>query len=83
MLRRSGIHAFVGGNLGTPLVDAVGLPIDCAVAEVSSFQLEWVEELRPAIGVFLNLSDDHLDRYGSLDEYGEAKAALFRAQTVG
>jgi UDP-N-acetylmuramoylalanine--D-glutamate ligase len=81
MLRRSGIHAFVGGNLGTPLVDAVGLPIDCAVAEVSSFQLEWVEELRPAIGVFLNLTDDHLDRYGSLDEYGEAKAALFRAQT--
>jgi UDP-N-acetylmuramoylalanine--D-glutamate ligase len=81
MLRRSGIHAFVGGNLGTPLVDAVGLPIDCAVAEVSSFQLEWVEELRPAIGVFLNLSDDHLDRYRSLDEYGEAKAALFRAQT--
>jgi UDP-N-acetylmuramoylalanine--D-glutamate ligase len=81
MLRRSGIHAFIGGNLGTPLVDAVGLPIDCAVAEVSSFQLEWIEELRPAIGVFLNLTDDHLDRYGSLDEYGEAKAALFRAQT--
>ena len=81
MLRRSGIDAFVGGNLGTPLVDAVGLPIDCAVAEVSSFQLEWVEELRPAIGVFLNLTDDHLDRYASLADYGEAKATLFRAQT--
>ena len=39
------------------------------------------EEFRPAIGVFLNLTDDHLDRYASLDEYGEAKAALFRAQT--
>ena len=80
MLRRSGLNAFVGGNLGTPLVDAVGLPVDCAVAEVSSFQLEWVEELRPAIGIFLNLTDDHLDRYGSLDEYGEAKATLFREQ---
>jgi UDP-N-acetylmuramoylalanine--D-glutamate ligase len=81
MLRRSGIDAFVGGNLGTPLIDAVGLPIDCAVAEISSFQLEWVERLRPSIGVFLNLTEDHLDRYASLDEYGEAKATLFRAQT--
>ncbi len=81
MLRRGGRRPFVGGNLGTPLVEAVGASIDCAVVEVSSFQLEWVNELRPAIGVFLNLTDDHLDRYASLDEYGEAKARLFRAQT--
>src|SRR5262245_11531418 len=81
MLRRAGRYPFVGGNLGTPLIEAAGTSVDCAVAEVSSFQLEWVKELRPAIGVFLNLTDDHLDRYASLDEYGEAKAALFRAQT--
>jgi UDP-N-acetylmuramoylalanine--D-glutamate ligase len=81
MLRRAGRHPFVGGNLGTPLIEAIGTSVDCAVAEVSSFQLEWVRELRPAVGVFLNLTDDHLDRYASLDEYGEAKAALFRAQT--
>jgi UDP-N-acetylmuramoylalanine--D-glutamate ligase len=81
MLRRAGRRPFVGGNLGTPLVEGVGASIDCAVVEVSSFQLEWVNGLRPAIGVFLNLTDDHLDRYDSLDEYGEAKAALFRAQT--
>jgi UDP-N-acetylmuramoylalanine--D-glutamate ligase len=81
MLRHAGRSPFVGGNLGTPLIEAVGTSVDCAVAEVSSFQLEWVKELRPAVGVFLNLTEDHLDRYGSLDEYGEAKAALFRAQT--
>jgi UDP-N-acetylmuramoylalanine--D-glutamate ligase len=81
MLRRAGRRPFVGGNLGTPLIEAVGTPVDCAVAEVSSFQLEWVKELRPAIGIFLNLTDDHLDRYSSLDEYGEAKTALFGAQT--
>ena len=81
MLRGAGRHPFVGGNLGTPLIEAVGAPIDCAVAEVSSFQLEWVSEFRPAIGIFLNLTDDHLDRYASLDEYGETKTALFRAQT--
>jgi UDP-N-acetylmuramoylalanine--D-glutamate ligase len=81
MLRGCGLRVFIGGNLGEPLIDAVGLPIDCAVAEISSFQLEWVEQLRPAVAVFLNLTEDHLDRYRSLEEYGEAKAALFRAQT--
>jgi UDP-N-acetylmuramoylalanine--D-glutamate ligase len=81
MLRRAGRRPFVGGNLGTPLIEAVGTSIDCAVAEVSSFQLEWMKELRPRIGIFLNLTDDHLDRYDSLDEYGAAKARLFRAQT--
>jgi UDP-N-acetylmuramoylalanine--D-glutamate ligase len=80
MLRGAGRRPFVGGNLGTPLIEAVGTSIDCAVAEVSSFQLEWVKELRPGIGIFLNLTDDHLDRYDSLDEYGAAKARLFRAQ---
>jgi UDP-N-acetylmuramoylalanine--D-glutamate ligase len=80
MLQTSGMHVFVGGNLGKPLIDAVGLSIDCALAEISSFQLEWVDQLRPAVAVFLNLTEDHLDRYHSLDEYGEAKAALFHAQ---
>ena len=82
MLRKAGRRPFVGGNLGTPLVDAVDADVDCAVAEISSFQLEWVEEFRPTIGIFLNLTDDHLDRYRSFDEYGEAKLALFRAQTA-
>jgi UDP-N-acetylmuramoylalanine--D-glutamate ligase len=82
MLRKAGRRPFVGGNLGTPLVEAVDAHVDCAVAEISSFQLEWVEEFRPSIGVFLNLTDDHLDRYRSLDEYGEVKLALFRAQNA-
>ncbi|MGH7803637.1 MAG: UDP-N-acetylmuramoyl-L-alanine--D-glutamate ligase, partial [Candidatus Binatia bacterium] len=82
MLRAAGRQPFVGGNLGTPLIHAVGQSIDCAVVEVSSFQLEWIEQFRPEIGVFLNLTADHLDRYASIEEYGEAKAALFREQTV-
>jgi len=82
MMRSSGLRTFIGGNLGTPLIDAADTAVHCAVAEISSFQLEWVEELRPKVGVFLNLTDDHLDRYPSLDAYGEAKLALFRAQTA-
>ncbi len=42
------------------------------------------ERFRPAIGIFLNLTDDHLDRYADLDEYGATKAALFaRSDAAG
>src|SRR5439155_836764 len=51
-----------------------------AVAEVSSFQLEWVARLRPRVGCLLNLTPDHLDRHASFAEYREAKARLFAAQ---
>ncbi len=80
ILKASGRRTFVGGNLGTPLIDAVGGEWDVAVVEVSSFQLEWIEKFRPRAGVHLNLSDDHFDRYRDLDDYGRAKARLFENQ---
>ena len=80
MLQRSGRETFIGGNLGTPLIDAVGAAWAVAVAEISSFQLEWVEQFRPQIGVFLNLSEDHLDRHGSVEHYGRTKRRLFAQQ---
>jgi len=80
MLKRGGLHPFVGGNLGTPLIEAVDGDWDIAVAEVSSFQLEWVDGFRPAVAVWLNLTPDHLDRHGSLAAYADAKARLFAAQ---
>ncbi|MBM4269726.1 MAG: UDP-N-acetylmuramoyl-L-alanine--D-glutamate ligase [Deltaproteobacteria bacterium] len=80
MLARAGRRPFVGGNLGTPLVDAVDGDFDVVVAEVSSFQLEWVESFRPSVGVFLNVSDDHLDRHGTLEAYAALKARLFARQ---
>lgn len=80
MLRAAGHRTFVGGNLGTPLVTAVGAGDEVAVVEVSSFQLEWVDRFRPRVGVFLNLTDDHLDRYADLDAYGRAKLRLFARQ---
>lgn len=83
MLRHGGRRAFVGGNLGTPLVTAVGGDYDAAVVEVSSFQLEWVDRFHPTIGIFLNLTDDHLDRYVDLDAYGRAKLRLFARQGAG
>jgi UDP-N-acetylmuramoylalanine--D-glutamate ligase len=80
ILKALGRRTFVGGNLGTPLIDAVGGEWDVAVVEVSSFQLEWIEKFRPQAGVHLNLSDDHFDRYKDLEDYGRAKARLFENQ---
>lgn len=81
MCRQAGVRAFVGGNLGTPLIEASYNPdYRVVIAEVSSFQLEWVENFRPRVGVFLNLSPDHLDRYPDLDAYGAAKLRLFAHQ---
>jgi UDP-N-acetylmuramoylalanine--D-glutamate ligase len=52
------------------------------VLEVSSFQLEAVEEFRPHVAVILNLSPDHLDRHGSFEGYAAAKARLLERQQV-
>ena len=71
-LAQAGRRPFVGGNLGRPLV--------LAVAEVSSFQLEWVERFRPHIGCLLNVTPDHLDRHADFAEYRDAKVRLFAVQ---
>lgn len=78
----AGIGTFTGGNLGRPLIEAVDTDADVWVAEVSSFQLEWVERFRPAIGCLLNLTPDHLDRHADFADYRAAKARLFAAQTA-
>jgi UDP-N-acetylmuramoylalanine--D-glutamate ligase len=76
----AGMKTFVGGNLGTPLADAASANYDIAVIEVSSYQLELIETFKPLIAIHLNLTDDHLDRYRDLDEYGRAKARVFENQ---
>lgn len=81
IFQTAGLRAFVGGNFGTPLVEAVGQQWDVLVVEVSSYQLETVVEFRPRCAIHLNLTDDHLDRYDSLNDYGAAKARIFENQT--
>lgn len=85
MLRAAGGRIFVGGNLGTPLADAACEPDgwDAAVAEVSSFQLEWVPSFKPRVAVLLNLTPDHQDRYPNPADYGAAKANLLAHQDDG
>lgn len=76
--RAWGKKAFVGGNLGTPLIEAVDEQWDWLLAELSSFQLEAIESFRPRYGLLLNLSPDHLDRYPDMAAYLAAKQQLFR-----
>ena len=84
MLKAAGQTIFVGGNLGTPLCEAVlsETPWDAAVVEVSSFQLETIRTFRPKISAFLNISPNHLDRYGGMEAYLSAKRRLFENQTA-
>jgi UDP-N-acetylmuramoylalanine--D-glutamate ligase len=80
IFKAAGMRTFAGGNLGTPLVEAAKLDLDLAVVEVSSYQLETIEQFKPKVAVHLNLTEDHLDRYRGLVEYGRAKARIFENQ---
>jgi UDP-N-acetylmuramoylalanine--D-glutamate ligase len=81
MLEAQGLRAFVGGNLGEPLSDHVDETFDVVVLEVSSFQMERVDRFRPHVGVLLNVTDDHLDRYETFEDYANAKGNAFVRQT--
>src|SRR3989338_8260054 len=80
ILKAKGLKIFVGGNIGAPLIGFVGDRWDWGVVEVSSFQLEWVEQFHPRVAVLLNLTEDHLDRYADFASYCEAKERIFCAQ---
>jgi UDP-N-acetylmuramoylalanine--D-glutamate ligase len=80
MLRAAGLRARAAGNVGDAALGLVGEPLDVAVLEVSSFQLETIESFRPKVAVLLNLTPDHLDRHGSLAGYLAAKARAFENQ---
>jgi UDP-N-acetylmuramoylalanine--D-glutamate ligase len=81
MLTASGVAAVAGGNLGTAACElALSGGWECWVLEVSSFQAELLTAMRPAVAVFLNLSQDHLERHRNLAEYVTAKRQLFAFQ---
>jgi UDP-N-acetylmuramoylalanine--D-glutamate ligase len=83
ILETAGVPVQVAGNIGTPLISRVDVSSDSGftVVEASSFQLESISTFRPDIAVLLNLTPDHLDRHGSFELYGRAKARMFENQT--
>lgn len=83
MFRCSGKKTFVGGNIGNPLIGYADQEekADIIIAEVSSFQLDTTSLFRPDVGILLNVTDDHLDRYDGFDAYVSSKMRLFSNQT--
>jgi UDP-N-acetylmuramoylalanine--D-glutamate ligase len=79
----AGGPTLVGGNIGTPVIDLIAqsTPQTVSVLEVSSFQLETVEQFRPHIAVVLNITQDHLDRHGTFENYAAMKARITAQQT--
>lgn len=84
MCKATGKPTFVGGNLGTPLIDVVGTEAagegGYVVVELSSFQLERIERFRANVAVLLNVTDDHLDRYPNFAAYAAVKGRVFATQ---
>jgi UDP-N-acetylmuramoylalanine--D-glutamate ligase len=82
MLRSGGKRAIVCGNIGTPLIQFCenSKSEDFYVIEISSFQLETIQEFRPHIAALINLAEDHLDWYPSVEPYYSAKMRIFENQ---
>ncbi len=82
LLKCSGKEVFVGGNIGTPLLDYLrcGKRAEFVVLELSSFQLESAGSFLPHIGILLNVTPDHLDRHGNMVNYTAAKMKMFSHQ---
>ena len=81
----SGRPTFCGGNLGNmPLIDAVEHPANApgglVVAEVAAFMLENCSTFRARAGVLTNITEDHLDRFGTLERYAEMKGRIWDFQ---
>ncbi|HKV92544.1 MAG TPA: UDP-N-acetylmuramoyl-L-alanine--D-glutamate ligase [Candidatus Angelobacter sp.] len=82
ILAKSGKKTLVGGNIGTPVISlaAQSAPDSLVVLEISSFQLESIEQFRPWIAAILNITPDHLDRHHTFEAYVNAKARIFENQ---
>ncbi|MDW3096307.1 MAG: UDP-N-acetylmuramoyl-L-alanine--D-glutamate ligase [Gammaproteobacteria bacterium] len=78
ILESQGLHAKACANIGEPALNLVDdKSIDMFVLELSSFQLETCSSLSPDAAVVLNISDDHLDRHSSFDEYAHIKQSIY------
>ncbi|MDH5655339.1 MAG: UDP-N-acetylmuramoyl-L-alanine--D-glutamate ligase [Spirochaetia bacterium] len=84
LLNECGLKAIPCGNFGLPLSELAKKKSECYdvyVAELSSYQLEPLKFLHPEVSMILNLAEDHLDRYRSMDDYLEAKLHILNLQT--
>ena len=81
--KAAGRDTIIGGNIGNAIaVDALNAGEDTwMITEISSFQLETIQQFRPEVSAILNLTPDHMDRHKTMEEYGRVKARIFENQT--
>ena len=78
-LERGGLSAKACGNIGSPMIDYCTLSDNAvAVAEISSFQLETIQSIRPHIAMILNITEDHLNRHYNMENYVFLKGKLLK-----
>ena len=77
LLKNCGVKSIEAGNVGRPVLEALQSDADVVVMELSSFQLETTSSLELESATVLNISDDHLDRHGTLEAYIDAKHRIF------
>ena len=83
MATQSGLNTIASGNIGTPVLDSLDDNIELYVLELSSFQLETLQELPMKAAVVLNVSADHLDRYNDVASYAASKQNIYHnAETL-
>lgn len=84
ILREAGLGGTPCGNYGAPLSEIVlsDQPPAAVALELSSFQLETIEDLRPRVSIWLNFAPDHMDRYPTVEAYKSAKMRIFENQTA-
>jgi UDP-N-acetylmuramoylalanine--D-glutamate ligase len=84
LLACEGRSVISAGNIGIPLIARLHevTPRTIVAVEVSSFQLESIEEFRPSVAVLLNVAPNHLDRHGTLESYRSAKYKIFENQVA-
>ncbi|RYU45657.1 UDP-N-acetylmuramoyl-L-alanine--D-glutamate ligase [Aliivibrio finisterrensis] len=83
MAKAAGVKTAVGGNIGFAALDLLEQDAELYVLELSSFQLETTSTLKLKAAAFLNLSEDHMDRYQGMADYRQAKLRIFDHAEVG
>ena len=82
IFKNAGIHTFVLGNIGVPITqESINTkPGDVIVAETAALQMDTIETYRPHICAVLNVTEDHLNRYKTMENYTKAKMRIFENQ---
>ncbi|SFV86455.1 UDP-N-acetylmuramoylalanine--D-glutamate ligase [hydrothermal vent metagenome] len=78
MIANDGKKVAIGGNIGTPALNCLNDAIEYYVLELSSYQLDYTQNLNLLTGVVLNITPDHLDRYPSFAHYTHSKLSLYQ-----